>query len=85
MKEIENTKGLAEPDELEGTADEVTEFDALSAEHAPGLSLIVLMRIYEVQMALLREVNPQFAERLLELHGDGIISTPLPYLNPDSL
>lgn len=93
MKELENTKGLRdsiaeleaeEVKELE-QAGELLEFDPTSPEHAPGLSLIVLMRIYEVQMALLREVNPEFASRLLQLHEEGKISTPMPWIDPESM
>lgn len=87
MKELENTKGLKDSiTELEGT-DEVQDdtFDPTSPEFAPGLSLIVLMRMYEVQMAVLREMNPEFASILLQLHEEGKISTPMPWIDASSL
>ena len=75
MEEVENTKGLSESAGMEDI------LDPLSPEYAPGLSLVVLMRIYEVQLAILREANPEVAERLLNLHAEGRISTPMPYVD----
>lgn len=79
MKEIEHDDKWLEDTEAGGTES----IDPLSPEYAPGLNLIVLMRIYEVQLAILRESNPEAARRLLELHEQGLISTPLPYVDAD--
>jgi hypothetical protein len=69
-------EGAVEPEE--------EPLDPLSPEFAPGLSLIVLMRIYEVQLAILRETNAEVAQHLFEAHSKGIISTPMPWLDPEA-
>lgn len=55
--------------------------DPFDAETAPGLSLIVLMRIYDVQMALLAKTDPDAAEALYEAHAKGHIIGPLPAID----
>ena len=42
--------------------------------------LITLMRIYDVQMALLAKDRPQTARYLASMHDDGQIVNPLPRL-----
>lgn len=53
-------------------------YDPFSTELAPGVSLIVHMRIYDVLLALLREQNSEVAEQLTQLHAQGKILGPLP-------
>lgn len=55
--------------------------DPFDAETAPGLSLIVLMRIYDVQMAMLAKTDPEAAAALYEAHSKGAIIGPLPAIN----
>lgn len=45
---------------------------------APGLSLIMLLRIYDVQMAQLTALNKGAAAKLHEVHANGGIVGPLP-------
>lgn len=84
MKEIKPSKGLEEigeePETDAGVPEEGT-YDPFSPEHAPGLSLIVLMRIYDVQMALLRAQNKEAANTLHDLHSQGKILGSLPVLD----
>lgn len=59
--------------------DSVNEQDAspedspFSPGQAPGVSLIVLMRIYDVLMAQLTISNPEAASNLMEIHANGTI------------
>lgn len=58
--------------------------DPFSPNNAPGLSLIVLMRLYDVQMALLSEVSPEKAEALHQAHLAGQIKgAPPAFTMPD--
>lgn len=52
--------------------------DPFSAANAPGISLIVQLRIYDVLMALLRESNPDAADEILALHSTGAFGGPSP-------
>lgn len=79
MKEVEHMSGLDEIND-NTPAPEEEQMDPFSPEHAPGLSLIVLMRIYDTQLALLRHADPEVAESLVNLHAEGKILGPLPYL-----
>ena len=80
MEEVNHDRQF-DPIELSDESAGTEVLDPLSPEYAPGLSLVVLMRIYEVQLAILREANPEVAERLLNLHAEGRISTPMPYVD----
>ena len=78
MKEVKNEKGLSEE-----PADQVAE-DVVSAfgpETAPGLTLVTLMRIYDVLLAQYRLSSPEGAKRLHDLHAEGKILGSLPYLD----
>lgn len=55
--------------------------DPFSAENAPTVQIIMQMRIYDVLMALLTNVDEEAAERLLELHANGTIFGSIPSLN----
>lgn len=78
MEETNYPQGLTETEPVNA---EEAGYDPFSPEHAPALSLITLMRIYDTQLALLREANPQVAEKLVELHAEGKIVGPLPMLD----
>jgi hypothetical protein len=54
--------------------------DPFSPEEAPGVSLIVLRRIYDVLMSLLEDTNPAAAEALDKIHSAGGIVGALPFL-----
>lgn len=47
--------------------------DPFSLQEAPGVSLIVLMRLYDVMMGMYSEMNPDAAEAMIEAHGQGIL------------
>lgn len=57
--------------------------DPFSPEEAPGLSLIMQMRIYDVLMAMYMETNMEAAKDLLEMHSRGQILGPLPSFYPE--
>lgn len=57
------------------------EADPFGPELAPGLSLIVLMRLYDVGLALLTEMNRESASFLINKHAESKILGPLPGLN----
>jgi hypothetical protein len=53
---------------------------AYSYKNAPGFSLIMLMRIYDVQMAILNEMSPDAATAIDEVHSAGrIVADPPSY------
>jgi hypothetical protein len=54
-----------------------------SSENAPGLNLIVNMRIYDVLMGLYMEQAPEKATALMEMHAEGKILTALPSYIPE--
>jgi hypothetical protein len=55
--------------------------DPFDAANAPGVSLIVLMRLYDVLMGLYSEQNPTKAQALMELHARGGILLPVPFFD----
>lgn len=86
MKEVEPISGLNELNEnrdADVDAAVGVGFDPFAPQNAPGLSLIVLMRIYDVMLAQFREENPEGAKRLRELHAQGKILGPLPSIDLD--
>lgn len=52
--------------------------DPFSPEIAPGLTLVVNLRIYDVLMAILKENNPDAAREILELHSNGGLAGTMP-------
>ncbi len=52
--------------------------DPFSAQNAPGLSLIVQMRTYDVLLALLNHFDEETADKITEAHESGQILTSLP-------
>lgn len=57
---------------------EPVEEDPFNHLNAPGISLIVQLRIYDVLMALLKEQNADVARELLELHSTGAFAGSAP-------
>lgn len=81
MKEVDPIKGLTDLANQESAVEAVENTDPFSLQYAPGLSLIILMRIYDVVMAQYREVDPEKAKLLLKYHAEGKIVGPMPYLD----
>lgn len=81
MKEVKHDdKWENEPVEEEA----LESVDALSAEIAPGLSLIVQMRIYDVLMGIYRHLDLENANALYEFHVKGGVLSPEPFYDPDA-
>lgn len=61
--------------------------DPFHPEVVPGVSLIVLMRIYDVLMATYTNLDPEGANKLYELHAAGKIvgSMPIIDMSPEDL
>jgi hypothetical protein len=59
------------------------ESNPFSAEEAPGVQLIVQMRIYDCLIALLTVADEELADNLLAAHAQGKIVTPLPAFKMD--
>jgi len=57
--------------------------DPFAPENVGAFTLVTLMRLYDVNMALLNEQNPQVAARLHERHEQGRIIGSFPWINPD--
>jgi hypothetical protein len=55
--------------------------DPFSPESAPGVSLVVQLRIYDVLLAMLNEMSPDKAEALMDLHATGALMAPPPMYN----
>lgn len=81
MEEISLESGLTGP--VEELLDEGP-LDPMSPEYAPGLSLIIQMRIYDVLMCLLKNSDSELAEKLGKLHGEGGLLSPMPWIDPDT-
>lgn len=64
---------------MENTPEEVN--DPFSPEAAPGVSLVVQLRIYDVLLAMLNEMSPEKAEELMDLHSTGALMAPSPFYN----
>lgn len=60
---------------------EENEIDPFGPTTAPGLSLIMQFRIYDLLMAILREQNPDVAREMLTLHATGAVAGPSPNFN----
>lgn len=68
-------------DDEDGPVEEDDALNAFGPENAPGVSLIVLMRIYDVLMALLRNQDAAVAKDILEKHSQGLLLGPSPWTN----
>lgn len=60
---------------------ETTPVNPFAPESAPGVQVIILMRIYDVLMALLQESNEEMHDKLDALHESGQVAWSLPYLD----
>lgn len=70
-------------EEQDGVLTDVS--DAFAPQNAPGLSLVALMRIYDVLMNLLGTSNPAAHNQLNKLHAEGRLEYSLPVFDPDSM
>jgi hypothetical protein len=52
--------------------------DPFSQAEAPGISLVVLLRIYDVLMGMYTEMAPEKADALIEAHLKGTLLGPTP-------
>lgn len=55
--------------------------DPFDAGNAPGVSLIILMRIYDLLAGIYNDMDPDKCAAVLELHKKGKLFLPLPYLD----
>lgn len=65
----------------EKPSDAGTSGDPFSYQEAPGVSLIVLMRIYDVMMGMYTEMAPDKADAMIEAHAQGILIGSTPAFN----
>lgn len=61
--------------------EEVAANDPFAPENIGIVQFIMLGRIYDALMALLREANPEVATDLLEMHMQGNLMGPQPMFN----
>lgn len=55
-----------------------------SADQAPGVQVVILMRIYDVLMALLQNADEELHDKLDAIHESGQLAWSLPSLNLDA-
>jgi hypothetical protein len=60
-------------------------YSPFGPEEAPGISLIVQMRIYDVLMAMYTHLDKVGAADLMEIHTKGGIIGSLPLFDPELL
>lgn len=73
---------LTQDEPVEEPEDTDAPSDAFSPESAPGLSLVMLMRIYDVLMTQLRyDHGEEISTNLLDVHASGALLTPPPFFN----
>jgi len=58
------------------------QYSPFSAEEAPGIALVINMRIYDVLMAIYTNMNPEGAQQLMDIHTKGGIIGSLPLFDP---
>lgn len=88
MKEVQPESGLyteAEFDDAvagnEVRQAETEKEELISAQDAQQITVITLMRIYDMLGAILTHLDEDAAEALLEKHANGELVGPLPSLN----
>jgi hypothetical protein len=69
-------------EQVGGTEDEAV--DPFSNEYAMGFILVTLMRLYDVQMALLNETDHESATNLSKLHSQGRVLGSFPWINAEA-
>lgn len=67
----------------EGTEEKGIEYSPFGPNEAPGINLVVNMRIYDVLMAIYTHLNAQGAQDLMNIHAKGGILGTLPLFDPD--
>lgn len=80
--------GTSAPDYVGDTANiEPTPptYSPFGPEEAPGIGLVVNMRIYDVLMAIYTELNRDGAAELMDIHTKGGIIGSLPLFDPELL
>ena len=75
------TTGPSEQTDADAPTDADAQTDAFAPDVAPGLQLIMLMRIYDVMMGLYMEAAPEKAEELLNAHLEGFVIGASPGFN----
>jgi hypothetical protein len=70
--------GMSTTEQLGEEFSNEVEPDPFDAENAPGINLIVNLRIYDVLMAILRESNPEVQKDLARIHASGKILSTAP-------
>jgi len=73
MKEVEPQKGLSDAAEAQASA--------FSDDDVSQITVITLMRIYDMLGAILTHLDEASADAVLEKHTQGGLAGPLPYLN----
>jgi hypothetical protein len=61
--------------------DDDTAADPFAPDQAPGIQLIVQMRIYDTLMALLTKVDKDTAKELMQLHAAGKLMGTTPFFD----
>jgi hypothetical protein len=61
------------------------QYSPFDASEAPGIGLIVNMRIYDVLMAIYTSINADGAKELMEIHTNGGVIGSLPFFDPSLL
>lgn len=62
---------------------ETPQYSPFGPEEAPGIQLIVQMRIYDVLMAIYTNLDKEGAADLMEIHTKGGVIGSLPVFDPD--
>lgn len=55
--------------------------DPFDYKNAPGIQLIVLLRIYDLLAGIYSELDNEKAAGILDLHSKGKLFLPLPYID----
>lgn len=57
--------------------------DPFDSEYTHAFSLITLMRIYDVGMAILNNIDHDAASKLDKIHTEGKLIGEFPWINPE--
>lgn len=63
---------------MQGNEQDYADYDPFAPENAPGLSLVVQMRIYDVLLGIYSEMAPEKAAALMDMHAGGKVIGSLP-------
>jgi len=81
MKEISLESGLTDPDEVSSEETGQAESLPFSDEEARQVTVITLMRIYDMLGMILTHLDQDAADAVAQAHAEGRIVGPLPSLN----